>query len=246
MKLKTNYAVLGSLLLASASATAATVSFTSADYADAGLSTDADGTLVGAVNLVAAIGGTATDTVNTVIFDRVDAAGSDSTIALAGTVMVDIFAGTSNNSAGTTTNYTGALLQNFVFDGPAASGGDLTFSGLTAGYTYELQMVFMDDRDGTPGPDLQGTNIDLWSTATQPGTAAEHSTVDIDTAQLVTGTFTADGTSQSVYVQQNTGLAGSFDGQTAAFQLRITAVPEPSSTALLGLGGLALIMRRRK
>ncbi len=38
-----------------------------------------------------------------------------------------------------------------------------------------------------------------------------------------------------------TGTAG-----TAGYKLIAVAVPEPSSTALLGLGGLALILRRRK
>ena len=38
------------------------------------------------------------------------------------------------------------------------------------------------------------------------------------------------------------GAFAAFDGVT----LEGTAVPEPTSTALLGLGGLALIMRRRK
>ncbi|MGB0993246.1 MAG: PEP-CTERM sorting domain-containing protein [Akkermansiaceae bacterium] len=38
-----------------------------------------------------------------------------------------------------------------------------------------------------------------------------------------------------------------FDGGNPTLQaLEFTSVPEPSSTALLGLGGLALIMRRRK
>jgi len=46
-------------------------------------------------------------------------------------------------------------------------------------------------------------------------------------------TLNADGTVQN----QNWDPAGSFT---------VTAVPEPSSAALLGLGGLALILRRRK
>lgn len=37
--------------------------------------------------------------------------------------------------------------------------------------------------------------------------------------------------------------AGSFTGLT---EVEFSAVPEPSSTALIGLGGLALILRRRK
>ena len=44
------------------------------------------------------------------------------------------------------------------------------------------------------------------------------------------------------FAQEEDGLAGT----TSIDNFSITAVPEPSSTALLGLGGLALIMRRRK
>jgi len=52
------------------------------------------------------------------------------------------------------------------------------------------------------------------------------------------------GTSHFFYAQQqfNTGVALSANITEASIQV----VPEPSSTALLGLGGLALIMRRRK
>ncbi len=40
------------------------------------------------------------------------------------------------------------------------------------------------------------------------------------------------------------GLGGGYRGSIAGFKIEI--VPEPSSAALLGLGGLALILRRRK
>jgi len=237
MKIKSNFAVLGSLLLASVSANAATVMFSSGVYADAGISTNGD--LIGAINL-----GGANATVNLVDFIGVSAAASDSTVALASGVSVDIFGAqgeTSANGSGSV-GQAGALTLNTVFDNDQPNGGDLTFTGLTDGYTYELQLVFSDTRTGVLG----ATSISLWSTIDQPATAAEHTTADISTAQLVTGTFVADGTTQSVYTQQNTALVGDFDGGAAAFQLRLIAVPEPSSTALLGLGGLALILRRRK
>ena len=35
-------------------------------------------------------------------------------------------------------------------------------------------------------------------------------------------------------------------GRTYAFAINVTAIPEPSSVALLGLGGLALLLRRRR
>jgi probable HAF family extracellular repeat protein len=39
---------------------------------------------------------------------------------------------------------------------------------------------------------------------------------------------------------------GSFDGQTRAFLLTPTAVPEPSGLALLGVGALAVAMSLRR
>ena len=39
---------------------------------------------------------------------------------------------------------------------------------------------------------------------------------------------------------------GTIDGWTGFDNVRLDVVPEPSSTALLGLGGLALILRRKK
>jgi len=44
----------------------------------------------------------------------------------------------------------------------------------------------------------------------------------------------------------NTGTPTFGDNRELAFTVTTTAVPEPSSTALLGLGGLALLLRRRK
>jgi len=50
----------------------------------------------------------------------------------------------------------------------------------------------------------------------------------VDAASTITPTFTTDGNRPSIVVAE------------------FTAIPEPSTTALLGLGGLALILRRRK
>ena len=58
----------------------------------------------------------------------------------------------------------------------------------------------------------------------------------------------ADGSGNILF----TGTAGDLlDGSVDAHRfglngLQINQVPEPSTTALLGLGGLALILRRRK
>ncbi len=43
-----------------------------------------------------------------------------------------------------------------------------------------------------------------------------------------------------------TGTLSLTSGEDAVFHADIALVPEPTTTALLGLGGLALILRRRK
>lgn len=44
-----------------------------------------------------------------------------------------------------------------------------------------------------------------------------------------------------------TDINGPGDGSLIGFsEIRFTALPEPSSTALLGLGGAALMLRRRR
>jgi len=59
------------------------------------------------------------------------------------------------------------------------------------------------------------------------------------------GTGTADGSGQ-VQVVLTTGTGGALWTPVDALAFSSAAVPEPSTTALLGLGGLALILRRRK
>ena len=50
-----------------------------------------------------------------------------------------------------------------------------------------------------------------------------------------------------VLFEVNANHSGGADNLVAVAEVRfIDAVPEPSTTALLGLGGLALILRRRK
>ncbi len=57
------------------------------------------------------------------------------------------------------------------------------------------------------------------------------------------------GTVQSLKVAPDQALtvisAGTYNIQGYDIQFTVEAVPEPSSTVLLGLGGLALILRRR-
>lgn len=224
MKLKTNGVVLASMLLLSTAASAATVIFTGVDYTDSLISTRGD--LIGALNATTAV------TVNGVPFAA--ASPNAGALSLSGNVAV-IHTGGVGQSSGSN-GAPGDLTNGGIFH-VAGTDGSLIFDGLTPGQEYEIQMVFSDIR-GTLTPDT----MRIWGNETGAG-PADFTTADIMTAQLVTGTFEADSTTQGFYLTQDT-LVGSFDGYLGAFQLR--AIPEPSSVVLFGTSALVLLLRRRK
>lgn len=99
---------------------------------------------------------------------------------------------------------------------------------VTAGTEYEIQVFLADTR---PGNNTEGAVDGLALASIQENPLS------------FIGTFTADGPTQTFTSvgNSNTGL------WINAYQVRaIAAVPEPSSTALLGLGGLALMIQRRR
>ncbi len=105
----------------------------------------------------------------------------------------------------------------------------LQLAGLTNGVSYELQIWSNDSR------------ADLGDTRRTTFTAGNAIQLDQNVSgavgglgQYAIGTFTADGTTQSLTI----------DGKVAAFQLR-TAVPEPASLTLFAVAGLFALCRRR-
>ena len=107
------------------------------------------------------------------------------------------------------------------------NGGRLKTEHAANLYTWEVDMADYTGGAGT---------ITLLDFATNNGNL-----VDMTSALFDTGT-------RSV-LNAGTTYAGStlsWNESLLAVELNITAVPEPSSAALLGLGGLALILRRRK
>ncbi len=105
----------------------------------------------------------------------------------------------------------------------------ITLTDLAIGGEYELQ-IFLSYA-GFKMNVGDGTTIQKTSSGT------------IEDGAWIIGTFTADATTQN-YQSQLEGIPFNF---LSGYQLRdISSVPEPSSTVLIGLGGLALILRRRK
>jgi len=139
------------------------------------------------------------------------------------------------NGGGNGLSFTSLTISNFMAGSVVLTTNDISnlqFDTLTlsgAGNDFRDGGLFsfgsFDDNDN--GTNLENAtdpfNIDLSTLATQP------------VGGLATGLFVEPDSGQNQNVWSVSGLTVSFD-----------VVPEPSTTALLGLGGLALILRRRK
>jgi len=137
------------------------------------------------------------------------------------------------------------LTGNSDFDQLAAShqyeGGDLlstiTLSGLTATQQYSFQFFIVDTRYG--GTFSARTVVLGDNSGGTASTAVGRSNVAGTAGQTITGTFTADAATQDITFTTTDGN-GAITGYVVS-----EIVPEPGSLALLGLGGLMMLRRRR-
>ncbi|MFM9957884.1 MAG: hypothetical protein ACKVZJ_07395 [Phycisphaerales bacterium] len=206
------------------------------------------GTLVGAINLGAAssFGVATTTTVNGVTFD---AAGRDFTAASFVTYGVFTVGATGLNnkwggsrSDGFIPPFTAlspeyqALLGSFsgAFSTGSTEGVPLiiTMNSLTPGLRYEFQ-VWSNLSNSAP-------RVTRFSdTAGFADLVSNTGALSAGVGQHVVGTFTADGTTQTISVDAPDSV-----GIINAIQLRL--VPSPGTSALLAAGTLPLVRRRRR
>jgi len=184
--------------------------------------------------------GATTGTVNAVTFASATTGGNaDVTYAALTNSNTTAFRNVTPGSAflGLSTGYQD-ILRSGNFVGNDSGSVTVSLLGLTSGYTYEVQFWVNDARNRA---DQETVPRSL--TITGPGTVVDYNTAGANTdaglGQYITGSFTADAVTQDFSFTSGAR-------QLNAIQLRLTAVPEPSSTALLGLGGLAMILRRRR
>ena len=144
--------------------------------------------------------------------------------------------------------------------GATFSVTSITLGGLQIGNTYQIQSFNHDGRGSRHNQFITGYDGSTAAPVGQSQLSNFDNTDDgtgnpIGGARVgdsIIGTFVADSASQviNIFGSNNGGVswaAANSQSQINAVQLRtIAVVPEPSSIALLGLGGLALIMRRRK
>lgn len=158
---------------------------------------------------------------NTITWDGVNFAAGTTTFG-------SVYAAFYNNNA-----------ANQLFDTGTYSGGtsNLNLTSLSVGQTYLVELVFADARAAQ-----EGRTVVVDSEA--PTQFAYNGNDTFWPARIYRGTFTADSEAQSIFIQTFNSGGSSAGSQLNAYQLR--AIPEPSSAALIGLGGLGLILRRRR
>jgi hypothetical protein len=128
-----------------------------------------------------------------------------------------------------------SVLDSGRHNGGVTPLGTISYTGLTMGGSYTLQVFSSDDRGGKDWI----SNLDIGGSST---------TIDItgEVSSFTTATITLVGAETGFDVDLSPG-AGSLAGiWLVNAAVLTTPVPEPSTTALLGLAGFALIMRRRK
>jgi hypothetical protein len=131
-----------------------------------------------------------------------------------------------------TTDDLAPILLGQAYGGPNAPGGGmaLTLSGLAPGTHYAIQLLMSDVRVDYVRP------LDL------DGDLATAEITDYTFGRTIVGEFTADGATQIVNLLKP---SPQLDGQGQMGAYVLTSVPEPTSLALVGLGG-ALVLRRRR
>ena len=156
------------------------------------------------------------------------------------------------SQAGTTT-LTFNLLAGFVVDqvelgnaGGIGNIGENTNSQRPVTYTTNFDGTATDlqaTAQGTNVLTLEGASFTT-PTAFAAGDLISNtgfiSNVDVDSFVVTSGTGVGSGDLTFTYGTPNGG------GDVDAMRLSFTVVPEPSSVALLGLGGLALLARRKR
>lgn len=139
-------------------------------------------------------------------------------------------------------------LRGFVFSGATGgvSTGGYDFTLTAASGTINITEFTVDLwRNGAGAPDtfFIEANVDGGGFVQFGSNSVESNSGD---ETFRTQTFTGDITGSSIVLRINaTGNTGNVHFNDIQVTGDLIAVPEPSSAALLGLGGLALILRRR-
>lgn len=258
LQLTSTFALAG-LALLTADANAATITWQSSVNMYQGSTVETfvstNGTSTVGLNASGDTSGDEDVTVNGVAFTG---AGNGVAVGGSGTETITINGGTDNVASFGDGEFSsnGAIFN--LIKGGVFGVNSITLGGLQSGHTYEIQ-VFNNDARGSRHENFL-TGYDDGNGSGVVGTSQLNNSPSngdapvfpqTDAGDSIIGTFTADSATMTINVfGTNGGPSGNFntgnsESQINAVQLRTTAVPEPGSLALIGLGGLLIARRRR-
>ena len=159
-----------------------------------------------------------------------------------------------NDRNGSATRYGAAgtalkeLTNDIVYGGTLVLG----INNLTVGQTYRIQLISYDASNYWNTPEA---SIERWQTIAATGGTAfgfQHTTespyanIDAVGAALVIGTWTADATEIDFTINGLVGAEGNMNDNAIINGFVVQSIPEPATMALLGLGGVATLLRRKR
>jgi hypothetical protein len=127
----------------------------------------------------------------------------------------------------------------------------ISWNGMTVGHEYEVQFWVEDERNlGVTRSETLSGGVTSGATPVGSDTSAPlYFPADgTGNGEFITGTFVADSANGSIGFTPYSSVDGTAASQFNLAQIRDlgVAVPEPTTMALGGLAGLALLFRKRK
>ena len=159
-----------------------------------------------------------------------------------------------NDRNGSATRYGAAGTDLKELTNDIVYGGELVLGirNLTIGDTYRIQLISYDASNWWNSPEAA---IERWQTITategtafafQHGTESPYADIDAVGAILVIGTWVADATHIEFTLNGSVGVEGNMNDNAILNAFVVQQIPEPATMALLGLGGAATLLRRKR